>query len=554
MGSVIVKKKQGRDYLYYVESARVNGKPRIVNQVYLGTPETVKERGKRGEPSAVRTRGAGAIVVWQLAEKLGIRELIDSQVSSKGLDHSVGTILQVVVVNRLCAPCSKLQLAAWYATTALESVCKLPASALDHRRVWDAMHRVDAEQINAIEQLLVERMVDAGIVDDESLIFDPTNFYTYVASDNERNTIAQRGHNKQKRHDLRQVGLALLTTSQYRIPLLHRTYVGNQTDAPTTRFVAEDLARRCSAVLARASRVTVVYDRGCYSKDALTLFDAEQMSFVCGIAASCYRDKLAVARSKLAAVDGLDGYHAKRSRVRIDSRSYTLLCVRSDSFADQQRAGFEQTLAKAQRQLAEYAHAARSARSRRTRTRLKELVDTALTKRHLRNVITCTIGGTETKPTLDRSVDLPAIDTLTDTTFGRTLLLTDRDDWTDEQIISAYHGLNRNERAMSQLKNTDYINTRPIYHWTDDKIRVHLFCCVLALTVSNDLHRRTHHATGLASPERALDALAQINQVQLVHHTGGRGRPTVQRHLTELTPTQQALIDALDLTTDQLTG
>ncbi len=554
MGSVIVKKKNGRDYLYYVVSARVDGKPRIVSQVYLGTPETVKNRSRRGEPSVVRTRKAGPVVLWRLAEQLGIRARIDAEVDSSQMAVSVGTLLQLVIVNRLSAPCSKLQLAEWYTTTSLEHECSVPVSALDHRRVWDAMGQLNEDAIQQVEQALVEHLATVGALDDELLMFDPTNFFTFIASGNQRCEIAQRGNNKQKRHDLRQVGMALLTTRQYRLPLLHHTYVGNQHDAPTTRFVAENIARRCDAVLRHASRVTVIYDRGCHSKELLTLFEPETLNFVCGISANHYRDKLAVDLSKLTPVEGLNGHHSCRSRVKIDSRAYTLLCVRSESFAVKQLAGFRQSLATAEQQLTEYQLAACSPQARRTKTKLTSLINTALTKRHLREIISVKISGTETKPTFTFTINDDAVDGLSDTTFGRTLLLTDRDDWTDQQIISAYHGLNRNERAMSQLKNPDYIHTRPIYHWTDDKIRVHVFCCVLALLLCNDMHRRTHHHTQLASPERALDALASIDDVQLIYHTGDRGRPTVRHHIAELTSTQQSLLAALDIKPAQITA
>ena len=40
------------------------------------------------------------------------------------------------------------------------------------------------------------------------LACDTTHFYTYIASTNERNSLAQRGNNKQGRHNLRQVGLS----------------------------------------------------------------------------------------------------------------------------------------------------------------------------------------------------------------------------------------------------------------------------------------------------------------------------------------------------------
>src|SRR3977135_4710737 len=41
MASLIAKKKGNKLYYYVVESARVNGKPRIVHQTYLGTAEKV---------------------------------------------------------------------------------------------------------------------------------------------------------------------------------------------------------------------------------------------------------------------------------------------------------------------------------------------------------------------------------------------------------------------------------------------------------------------------------------------------------------------------------
>ena len=41
MASLIAKKKANQLYYYVVESARVDGKPRIVHQTYLGTAEKV---------------------------------------------------------------------------------------------------------------------------------------------------------------------------------------------------------------------------------------------------------------------------------------------------------------------------------------------------------------------------------------------------------------------------------------------------------------------------------------------------------------------------------
>jgi transposase len=63
------------------------------------------------------------------------------------------------------------------------------------------------------------------------LAYDTTNFYTCVASTNTRNQLAQRGHNKQGRHDLRQVGLSYVLDGEHGLSLCHHVYPGNVVDS-----------------------------------------------------------------------------------------------------------------------------------------------------------------------------------------------------------------------------------------------------------------------------------------------------------------------------------
>jgi transposase len=549
-GTIIRKRKGGRDYFYWARSARVGGKPRIVEQVYLGTADALKQAREQAEPILTRHRRAGPLVLWEQAERLGLRALIDEEVATAGLAHSVGSYLQLVVVNRAHAPCAKLRVAEWYAKTALASELPIPAADLDHRRIWDAMDQVPESAIERIEQRLCASLVARGAVgaEEELFVFDPTNLYTFVASSNGRNTIAKRGHNKQKRHDLRQVGLALLTSRSFQLPLFHHVYAGDRPDAPTTRELAERLRRRFRAVLERATRVTLVYDRGCHSDELLTLFDPGEFHFVCGLQANRYRSRLEVAAEELAELPELPGYRAKRSQVTIAGRAYTLVCVRSDAFAGRQTASFRQTLAKATRELAELRRISEGGRGRRSNSQLKTVVADILKPRYLKRVLTVDVAGSDDKPTLNYTLDADALTQLEQRVFGRSLLLTDRDDWSDADIITAYHALNRNERAIRQAKDTDYLAARPIYHWTDQKIRVHLFCCVLALLLTHTIWQQATTAGITASPERLLEALAQLDQIELVYapQGAGRGRPRTRRHLGETTQLQQHLLAALD--------
>jgi transposase len=550
MATIVKKRKGGRDYFYWVRSARVGGKPRIVEQVYLGTAEALRQAREQAEPILTRRRKAGPLVLWEQAERLGLRTLIDAEVATTGLAHSVGSYLQLVVVNRAHAPCAKLRVREWYEKTALQSALAIPAADLDHRRIWDAMDQLPEAAIEQIEQKLCRRLVARGALgaDEELLVFDPTNLYTFIASSNARATIARRGHSKQKRHDLRQVGLALLTSRRFQLPLFHHVYAGDRPDAPTTRELAERLRRRFRAVLERASAVTLVYDRGSHSDELLTLFEPGEFHFVCGLQANRYRSRLEVAPEELVDLPELPGYQAKRSQVTIAGRRYTLLCVRSQAFAARQAAGFRQTLAKALRELAELQRVIEGGRGRRTKSDLEALVAQLLRPRHLKRVLRVELAGSEQKPTLHYTLDEQALAQLEARVFGRSLLLTDHDDWTDAEIIAAYHALNRNERAIRRAKDTDYLAARPIYHWTDQKIRVHLFCCVLALLLAHTIWQQATQAGINASPERLLEALAELDQIELVYAPtgGGRGRPRIRRHLAQPTQLQHDLLAALD--------
>lgn len=548
-GTIVKKRKGGREYFYWVRSARVEGRPRIVEQVYLGTVEALKAARERQEPLLTRRRAAGPLVLWHEAERLGLRELVDGEVETAGLPASVGSYLQLIACNRASAPCAKLRLAEWYEQTALRSELHLPARALDHRRVWEAMDAVSEAAIERIEERLVRRLVELGELEDgELLVFDPTNLFTFVASANERAALPRRGHSKQGRHDLRQVGLALLTTRRYRLPLLHHVYAGDRPDAPTFRELAERLRKRFRAVLEVAESVTLVYDRGAHSDRALTLFDAGEFHVVCGLQANRYRDRLEVAPEELPELSELPGYRAKRSVVTIAGRRYTLLCVRSERFFERQREGFRQTLGKALRELAELARPLEAGRGRRTRSELQAAVAAVLEPRYLKRVLIVEVAGSEERPTLAFSLDEQALAHLEERVFGRSLLLTDRSDWSEGEIVRAYHALNRNEEAIRTLKDPHYLAARPIYHWTDQKIRVHLFCCVLALLLAHLIWKRAAQRGIDATPERLLQALAELDRIELVYPPagGGRGRPRVRRHLGEPSRLQLELLAALD--------
>ena len=156
-------------------------------------------------------------------------------------------------------------------------------------------------------------------------------------------------------------------------------------------------------------------------------------------------------------------------------------------------------------------------------------------------------GDTPPEHRLTWRIDHTARADLEAEVFGKRVLITGRDDWPIAEVVAAYRSQSEAEFAFRQLKDPHLVSFSPMHHWTDSKIRVHVCYCVLALAVAH-LMRRHAQQNGLhLSVRELLDELAGIQETVLLYHDGAKGRPRVQRILTDMTPTQQRLADLFDI-------
>ena len=158
-----------------------------------------------------------------------------------------------------------------------------------------------------IERRVVTAMVETFGVDLSGLVLDMTNFATYIDSANERAPIAQRGHAKQKRRDLRLVGLGLVVSVDGGIPLVSHAYAGDRPDVTQFPHLVEELAARFSAARGgpgeEPTSSRLVFDAGQNSEDNFALFDGSALHFVGSLPPSDHPDLLAVPKSRYRPVD-----------------------------------------------------------------------------------------------------------------------------------------------------------------------------------------------------------------------------------------------------------
>jgi transposase len=555
MPSIVGKRRGDKTYYYLVESARVQGRPRIVSQQYLGSAEEVaaKLSGEAGgQPVRSQHRRFGDVAaVWSIVDGLDVVGLVDDVVPRHAnAGASVGTYLALATLNRVVDPCSKRAFADWWATTAGPRWVKVDAAALDHRRFWDAMDRLTVDDLRAIETAVYGGMIDRYGLDLAGMALDMTNFATYIDSTNQRAPIAQRGKAKQKRTDLRLVGLALVVTRDGGIPIVSHAYAGDRPDVTQFSTVLDELVGRYRLLVDSVESLTVVYDAGQNSATNHEQVEAAGIGFVGSLPPSDHPGLLDIPRSRYRVVDtdrfdDLTAYDTTVTALGVTRRA---VLTHSPTLHDGQSRGLDQTLNKARARLAELQARLHRGNTRRPRNKVEAEIAAICKPRWVSEIITVTLTGEDpASMRLSWRTNTRARATLEQRLFGKRILFTNRDSWPVADVVAAYRSQSEAEFGFRQLKDPHVVSFSPMHHWTDQKIRVHVFTCVLALAIAH-LMRRTADRVGLhMSVRELLEHLEGIGETVLLHHSGGKGRPRAQRLLTDMTDTQQRLFDLYEL-------
>jgi len=566
MASITKKMVRGHAYYYARECKRVGGKPKIVWQKYLGKLEdivTALDERREGRPipqaenESLVTEFGAAVALYDLSHRLDLVTLIDRHVPKRGSGPSVGTYLLAATLNRCLAPRSKARVAEWLDQTVLRRLLDIKSKQLTSQRFWDNMERVSEDAIAAIESELARRVVEAFDVDLSRVLFDATNYFTFIDTFNERSTLAQRGHSKEGRASLRLVGLALLVSADGHVPLLHHTYPGNQSDAPTFASLTDALVARLKHLSEEVEHITVVFDKGNNSEANLDAVDRAPFHFVGSLVPTQHPDLLEIADDRFTsrAPDGLPAVRTYRTTKQVYGAERAVVVAYNENLFVAQSKTLLREIGKRQRGLAEIA--GRLGRWRRGEVRggrsptyqgTLNAVNTVLKGRHMKDLFEVEVRLRDDLPDLAYRFRHDAWEELQRTLLGKTLLFTDNDTWSDADIVRAYRAQYHIEDGFRAMKDPHYITLRPQFHWTDQKVRVHVFTCVLAFLLLSLLRRELARRSLALSIRRMLELLGGIREVITVFPPeAGRTEPTLRTSLTRMSPQQRALFQTLDL-------
>jgi transposase len=546
MPSIIHKTIKGHRYYYLVESARVNGKPRIVKQQYLGSAETIgsfvgAKEGAIPEPLCSVIFDFGAVAaLFSVIERIGLRRIIDAHTEKRLQGLNVSSTITLAAINRAVMPRSKSSFYDWFSKTILPNAYPEASRLnLSSQGFWNNMSQVDEKMIRDIENDVTRTVVREYGISTDCLLFDNTNFFTFIDTATP-SSLAQRGHCKQKRSDLKIVGLSLMVSPDHSVPLFHEAYPGNTNDAKQFSKVVEKLKDRYACLGLGECRLTLVFDKGNNSEENIEdiLSDTKRgFDFIGGLRYNQCPEFNSIEKTKLTTLEDerLDGVSAYRTTLNVYGSELTAVLTFNIELYNTQLDGVTANIEKSAAKLAAITSKLNSRRDGvvtkgrvPTLDSVKKQVESSLSAEHMKSLFNWSImeleGGLLQ---LDYSFNDASFRDLKEKRLGRSILFTSHSDWSTEKIVLAYRSQYHIEDAFKRMKNNQYLSFRPIHHFTDDKIRVHAFYCVLALLIVSLLHRELEEMGYTMSVERMLDGFQLVRQVITYFPTIGKKKRCV---------------------------
>ncbi len=482
------KNKNGstRTYLYIVEGKRVNGKVRQRIIANLGRLEKLQEgeldklieglarfsqrqwieaKARLVEAKWAKDLGP-ALVFRRLWEELKLDKVLRKLLSGTEISIDVEEAVFAMVLNRLSDPVSKLGVSRWK-----EGVYRPEFERLELHHFYRALDFL-ADHKDEIEVELFERIKDLFSLELDLVFWDTTSTYFEGRG---AEGFCEYGYSKDHRADRVQVILGLLMTREG-IPVAHEVFPGATADVETFREVIKDLRSRF-----RVRRVILVADRGMVSREILEEIEGMGLEYLVGVRMR----KLRVMKDVL----GRGGRfrevkgNLKVKEVWHEGRRY-LVCFNPEE-AERERVEREEMVRKLEEKLKSGG--------------LKGLIGNRGYRRYLR------VKGAEV--TIDREV------LEEERRYDGKYVLETNTELGVEEAARAYRDLWRVERAFREIKSS--LELRPIYHWTEKRIRGHIMVCFLAFVLEVVMMRRLKEVGYEGSYREVMEDVERLKAVEV---------------------------------------
>lgn len=583
-GRLVSKKDSSGTYYSYISTYRVkinpentgktrgSGKSKVVTEShYLGTAEAILEQIQSGSADKINKKPFGLpCALWKMAQEIDLIKTINSVVKQKrNRKVSLGEYIVLAAINQVGHTSSKRGLAKWYENTPLARITGITKEQLTSQHFWNAFDEIVSErelekkkeeigiaESSKLEFEELERLLDDSNIEEieeriwkivadkfdillDAILYDGTNFYTFMDPSTPAN-IPQRGKNKQKRNDKRQVGLAMAVLRQWGIPIFHKIYGGQTNEQCLFPSALARLVKCYSKIGQSLENLVMVFDQGSNSEEHIKSLE-DKIHFIGGLSPCDYPNLSTIAVSEYPGTYDNEQFYS--TKMEVYGRESLVVIAFNKKRQAKQRLAFNKRLDRVQNAL----NSKIRKESWRNPDKLKEEIQLALETQKISSAkashyleIKDHVNGSGLRSL--RIVRKRKVVIAKRLTFGKRIIFSDLVDEKPERLLDGYRSKQTIEEDFKILKDRQYVSLWPIFHWTDTKIRVHAFVTVLALLLIKLIEHRVRSNGVLISGKALVNELQDITEALVVYNT-----QEAERKICEMSTNQQNIFDLLNL-------
>lgn len=546
MTFLIKKKIKGNLYLYLAKNARINGKTRRIWEKYLGPENKINEQTELlidPEPSIMTFDFGLPIALMGLVKKLDLIEIINECTNKRFQGLSVGHYVSLAAINRCVKPTSKARLRRWFEHTALFKEFPPIDTYLDSMAYTNHFKYLTPEVIENIELFINKKLIEEFNVSMSTLFYDPTNFFTYL-NPKEGVELPKHGHSKEGRFTLNLVGLTLYCTKDGGLPVLHEVYPGNVQDAKLFKEQVPRLLKRLKQVGIGPQEICLVFDKGNLSQEAFDQINDTGIRFICSIRPSTQKefDYLTPTDFTLEKLPNGKEVGVLEFSRDIYGENNRLLVVYNPRMKVWQEKNLLVKLEKKIEEINEWFKDRLNVKKWRKPKAVEKKIESILKTKKYLELVDYSVSSTFEKVTYAIKVNEKVLKAHLDT-LGKNYFLSNHPDMAPLDIVWLYRQQYTVERAFKYIKSPSLLSVRPMYHWTDDSIRGHLFTCVLGLLLLTLLTRKVQQKFKQMSIWSVVEYLSEI-ELAIIRY---KGTKKIMKKIVDISPEAAELSKFLEL-------
>ena len=545
MASLQSKTNKGITYWYIIESKRINGKVKTTVLDYIGNTKKLKERfneqyASKNNDIVLKSYVHGNThALLKIAHKIGIEEILDECFAPRirdGIKRSLSLIL--IAIARMCAPGSKDSFPDWVKQTTLPNELNIKNhDRLNCNHFWDQMDGIPANALWKAENMIVERVLEMYDIKIDKLALDFTNYYTYISTGNRRNTLTKRNkNNKQKRSDLRQFQYAIVTTKEFTIPLYSYVYNGKDNDKTALKNYVDNIKERIPGY--ESSDITFVFDGGGASKDNLK----EIPNYICRFSLSSCKELYEEAFDETIILANQKEIKCKRMKRNIWGEERTCILTFSEKLYEGQVRGLDLDIAKTIDDIVNQNIQLANPKKRIDTSKDKFIVrvnEKILHRDYMKEIfdIIYNVDENDKVVTIEYEIKEDAVHDIRERYFGKKLIITNRHNWSTEEITQTYFNQDAIEGIFKDTKQEEFIGFTPQFHWTDQKMIVNMFCSTLGLQLLSILNKELFDRGIKITNTKLLATTERIREVWIK----GKNSGSISKQLEEMDDLEEKL-------------